>query len=203
MRIGIIGAGNIGGTIGRAWAMQGHDILFGVRDPATAQMESLLDSIAGNARAVSIEDAGRFGEAVLLAVPGAAVGDLMPRVREHLPGKIVLDATNNVRGPVMNSLATIHENVPTARLYRVFNSIGWENFAHPTIHGEQIDHFYCGPGGRDQVIVDDLVADVGVRPVYVGGLDKAELLDNLTRLWFTLAYDRELGRRLALKMLRD
>ncbi|MCB0226794.1 MAG: hypothetical protein KDI02_24070, partial [Anaerolineae bacterium] len=98
-------------------------------------------------------------------------------------------------------IATITAAAPQAKLFRAFNTLGWENFETADLGGTQIDLFYCGESGADRETVDQLIADVGLRPIYIGGLDKAPVLDALTRLWFTLAYEQGYSRRLAFKML--
>lgn len=81
--------------------------------------------------------------------------------------------------------------------------LGWENFATPVFKGIRADLFYCGDGGEERAAVDTLIAEIGLRPVYIGETEKNHLIDNLTRLWFTLALEQGRGRHLALKMLAD
>ena len=91
---------------------------------------------------------------------------------------------------------------PAARLIRTFNSLGWENFADPEIGGEQIDLFYCGdPAAR--AVTEQLIADVGLRPVYLGGVETATALDGMTRVWFILVFGQNKGRHIAFKMLSE
>lgn len=66
MKIGIIGAGNIGGSLGRVWGKRSHDIVFGVRDQAKTQ--PLVDEIGANARADTLPAAAQFGEIVVIAL---------------------------------------------------------------------------------------------------------------------------------------
>ncbi|MBL8119868.1 MAG: NAD(P)-binding domain-containing protein, partial [Anaerolineae bacterium] len=73
MRIGIIGAGNIGGTLGKAWSDRGHEVVFGVRDPHSPKTQKALNETGGQVQAVRFEDAAAFGEVLVLAVPWAAV----------------------------------------------------------------------------------------------------------------------------------
>jgi predicted dinucleotide-binding enzyme len=81
--------------------------------------------------------------------------------------------------------------------------LGWENFAEPVIDGQQVDLFYCGDDGPAQPIVHDLIADIGLRPVYIGDVQLAGAIDGLTRLWFALALQQGYGRHLGFKMLID
>ena len=199
--VAVIGAGNIGGTLARKWAGAGHHVTFGARDPQKSTLTGLADEIG--ARATTIGEAIRANEAVLFAIPGAAMAETVPAVAADLDGKIVIDATNNVRGEVMHSAAAIAEAAPSASYFRAFNSLGWELFEEPTVGGTQADLFYCGPEGEPRATVERLVADVGLRPVWVGGPEEVETVDGVLRLWFTLVVKRGLGRRLAFKMIRD
>ncbi|HZD57058.1 MAG TPA: hypothetical protein VE136_10065, partial [Anaerolineales bacterium] len=78
-----------------------------------------------------------------------------------------------------------------------------ENFAEPIVGDTQADLFYCGVAGEAQHIVEKLISDVGMRPIYVGDLDQAPAVDALLGLWVTLAVKQGRGRHLAFKMLRE
>lgn len=189
MRIAVIGAGKIGGTLGGRWEAAGHEVLYGLRD---------LSRKEGGR---SIADALKGGEAVLLAIPGAAVVDLAREHAKALDGKVVIDATNNFRAPSMHSWSELSSLLPRASLYRAFNSYGWDVFANPSLGGEQPDLFYAGPDGPGQEATEKLIADAGLRPIRVGGTDAADVVDGVLRLWFTLAQSR--GRRIAFKLISD
>jgi 8-hydroxy-5-deazaflavin:NADPH oxidoreductase len=198
MKMGIIGAGNIGGTLGQKWAFAGYEVRFGVRDPNDPEYADLhrVGSIGDVCAAVS------FGEVVVLALPSGAVASFASTYAGVLAGKIIIDATNDFSRPVMNSLNVLAEVVPGARLVRAFNTLGWENFANPVIGGMQIDLFFCGdPSVRSSI--EELITAVGLNPVYIGGTESAALLDGITRLWVTLARGQGYGRRIAFKLLEE
>lgn len=208
MDIAILGAGNIGGTLGVKWAQAGHRVIFGVRDAGSPKVQALLDAAAnsaagGSAAADSLEAACAFGEAVLVALPASAVAGAMQACGNLLAGKLVIDATNKFGQPVINSLDEIGAHAPGAHLYRAFNALGWENFEHPVVGGVQADLFYCGPDGEGTAKVDQLIEQVGLRPIRVGGPDQAQVVDNLGALWVQLAFRRGMGRRMALKLISD
>ena len=92
MKIGILGAGNVGGNLGRLWAARGHEIVFGVRDPNGDKIRALFGTIGGSARAASIREAAAFGEAVALAVPWAVVPETLAQTGDWA-GKILIDST--------------------------------------------------------------------------------------------------------------
>ncbi|MCB9100600.1 MAG: NAD(P)-binding domain-containing protein [Anaerolineales bacterium] len=202
MKITVLGAGNIGATLGKKWAAQGHDVIFGVRDVTAAKYQTLLETMTGQAAVAPTVEAAAAAEVIVLAIPGAAVNETLAQLGSTLADKIIIDATNQISQADMSAVATIAAAAPQAKLFRAFNTLGWENFETPELDSVQIDLFYCGESSAGQETVDQLIADIGLRPVYLGGLDKAPVLDALTRLWFTLAYEQGNGRRLAFKMLR-
>lgn len=201
MKITVLGAGHIGGTMGRKWAAAGHEVVFGVRDVSSPRVAALLEEIPGKVRAGNVADAVAFGDVVLVAIPYDAVAVIVATHADKLAGKIIIDATNKFGAPVVNNLETIRRAVPTARLFRAFNSLGWEIFARPRFGEVQVDHFYCGPDDEDRPAVEQLIADVGVRPIWVGGLESAPVVDALGTLWVTLAFRRGRGRNIAFKMI--
>lgn len=201
MEIAILGAGNIGGTLGRKWAKAGHTVLFGVREPEGEKVQALLAEIGQGATAVDIHQAISQTQVVLFAIPGQAMAETIAQLGAQLNGKILIDAANNVGQQPLNNLQTLRQAAPDSPLFRAFSTLGWENFAEPTLAGQQIDLFYCGDTGEAATAVGQLIHEIGLRPVYVGGVAQADLVDALTRLWFTLAFQQGKGRRLAFKML--
>jgi hypothetical protein len=91
-------------------------------------------------------------------------------------------------------------DAPDAAVFRAFNTMGWENFAEPSFDGIAADLFYCGPAARLEE-VEHVIRAVGLNPVRIGDIDTADVLDGLTRLWFTLAFAGGRGRRLAFRLL--
>jgi predicted dinucleotide-binding enzyme len=186
MKIAVIGAGNIGGTLGGKWAAAGHEVVYGVRSPGAPETAAIADAVAG-------------AEVVVLAIPGTAAKDAVASLGPALAGKVVIDASNDVQGS--GKLHALDELTDDAHPVRAFNTLGWENFADPVFDGITADLFYAAEEGHAKEVADRLIADIGLRPVWLGGADAFDLVDSLTRLWFTLAFQRKLGRRLAFKML--
>lgn len=196
MNIAVLGAGHIGGTIGKKWIQAGHAVTFGVRDPHDPQLPTRLGQAA---RFASLDAAIESGEVVLFAIPGPAMDAAIQENAPALGGKIIIDAANRMGGAAMNSLETFARYAPSAQVFRAFNSIGWENFENPQFGDTQADLLYCGPDGPARASVERLIDAVGLRPIWVGGADQAALVDSLTRLWFSLTKGR--GRHLAFKVL--
>jgi 8-hydroxy-5-deazaflavin:NADPH oxidoreductase len=188
VKIAVIGAGNIGSTLGGKWSDAGHEVVYGVRSPGKPGTASIPDAAAG---------AG----VVVLAVPGGAARDVIASLGSALAGKVVVDATNDVQGS--GKLHALDEPADGAHPVRAFNTVGWENLADPVVAGVQADLLYAAEEGTAKDVAERLIRDVGLEPVWVGGVDAFDVVDSVTRLWFTLAFQRKLGRRLAFKVLRE
>ena len=203
MKLGILGARVIGGTLGKKWVAAGHQVRFGVRHPDNAEVQALVQSLGSAASIGSVAEAVAFGDVVVFAIPGRAMDETISALGAALNGKIVIDAANKVGAPVMHSVSALTTHAPDALVFRAFNTLGWENFANPRFGDIQADLFYCGPAGEAQAAVESLIAAVGLRPVWVGGLDQIQLVDALGSLWFALALGQKRGRHLAFKLLSD
>ena len=192
MRIGIIGTGNIGGTLGAAFGRAGHQVTLGSRHPSgEAVPGARISDVAG-----ALADA----EVVLLALPAGALDDFLASQAGALAGRLVIDATNRIGAPVANAAAQLAEAAPTARYARAFNTLGWENFADPVFDGEPADLFFsCAQA--DRPVLEQLIADAGLRPAYLGE-GKQDVVDGALPLWFALVQAGGGNRRLAFRVLR-
>lgn len=195
MRIAVIGTGNIGGTLGRAFARAGHDVAFGSRSPGSDEVRA--DTAA---RVTDVGSALADAGVVALALPGPAVDELLAGHSAGLAGRLVLDCANRIGGSgPANSHDAITSKVPGVRYARVFNSLGWENLAEPQFGDTRADMFYSAPES-DEATVAQLIEAVGLRPVYLGD-GQQEVVDGVLRLWFALVVGRGHGRHLAFRTL--
>ncbi len=194
MDIAVIGTGNIGTTIGRALARAGHAVVFGSRHPADEQVER-----GKGMRVAETASAVEGGDAVVIAIPGSAVEAFATEHGTRLGGKLVIDASNKMGDPVANSHRAVESHAPGARYARTFNCVGVEILQDPIFQGEPADMFVSCLDD-DRAVVEGLVRDVGLQPVFVG--DDAGLVDGVFRLWVALAMSQGLGRQLAFRTLR-
>jgi predicted dinucleotide-binding enzyme len=194
VRIGIIGSGHIGGTLGAALARAGHQVKFGSRHPQkdTEVIEGTEVTDLGGALA----DA----EVVLLALPGGAVDGFLAEHAGSLDGKLVIDATNQMGTAVTNAAAQVGRAAPTARYARAFNTFGWENLAEPLFEGVPADQFFsCRQ--EDRAVVEELITAAGLHPAYLGE-DRQDVVDGVLPLWFALVQANGGRRHVALRVLR-
>ena len=191
MDVAVIGTGFVGGILGRALARAGHRVTFGSRHPGDR-------SVAGDtaAEVASVGDTLAAAGVVILALPGAAVGELGAGHAGALAGKLVIDATNRMGAPVGNGRA---ELPPTVRYVRAFNTLGGENMEHPNFADGPADMFFSAPDA-DRAAVEAIIEGVGLRPVFLGE-DQEALVDALFQVWIALAMKQGRGRRLALRLI--
>ena len=209
MKIGILGAGNVGAALARVWAAKGHQVMFGVPNPKSERVSKALAELGGKARAGTNAEAAAFGEVVALAVPWPAAEEAI-RSSGNLTGKVLIDCTNPLSAD-FKSLAIGHsisagERVADwahgARVVKAFNSIGAVNYGNADFAGQRADGFYCGDDAAAKSAVKGLVTDAGLNPVDVGPLRNARLLEPLAMLWIDLAVFQGWGPNHAFKLLR-
>jgi predicted dinucleotide-binding enzyme len=196
--IAIIGSGNIGGTLGRAFARAGMDTVFGSRRPGECDAPG-----ATSARVANVSEALIGAHIVVLAQPGGVVVEFLREHAAALDGTLIVDTANRFSDPALNSAADVTALVPGARYARAFNSVGWENLADPVYRGVHGDHFFSCEAD-DEAAVAELVEAVGLRPICLGP-GQSELVDSVLRLFIALALEsgRNLGRHIGLRVLTD
>jgi 8-hydroxy-5-deazaflavin:NADPH oxidoreductase len=194
----VVGAGPVGRTLAGIWDSAGHHVVLAVRDPNDpkhAAIRARLPLVA--LRALPPADA------TLLAIPGPAVAEFVSDQVDRLDGRLLIDATNNLTGGALHQLFLLGTQLPSSVVYRAFNTFGWETF-RSEIAGEQPDLLYSGPDPGQRELVESLVGDTGMRPIYVGdGVPAADALDGLSRLWWLLAFRRGLDHTVAMRLLGD
>ncbi|HVR98639.1 MAG TPA: NADPH-dependent F420 reductase [Thermoanaerobaculia bacterium] len=208
MRIGVIGAGSVGGTLGRRWAQRGHEVMFGVRNPQDPKVQKLLGESEG-ATAGSLAEAAAFGEVVVFATPWGDTRNALVNAGD-LTGKVVFDATNpltsDLSGLAVGGDTSAAEQIagwaPGARVVKVFNTTGANNMADPVFDEQPATMFYCGDDDEAKAVAARLAADLGFEPIDAGPLREARLLEQLALLWIHLAYSQKMGRSIAFKLLR-
>jgi NADPH-dependent F420 reductase len=209
MRIAIIGAGNVGGTLGKMWAAKDHEVAFGVRRPNDAQVQAILTATGNRARATSVKDAVTGGEIVVLATPWSATESAIKEGGE-LRGKVIVDATNPLKSD-LSGLAIGHSTsaaeqvagwAPGARVVKAFNTIGAVHMADPRFGTQRASMFICGDDTSAKATVAHLAGELGFDPVDCGPLTQARLLEPLAMLWISMAYAYGAGPNIGFALLR-
>ena len=180
-KIGIIGAGHIGGTIGELWVKAGHPVFFSSRHPE--ELKDLVARLGPLAQSGTVDQAIAFGDVVFIAVPYGALPEIGKQYGKALAGKIVLDANNAVAsrdGPIADEVErdgvglTSQKYLPGTRLVRAFNTLGFMIFAREA--NRRAPRMAVPIAGDDEEAVQvaaALVRDAGFDPVEVGKLADA------------------------------
>jgi predicted dinucleotide-binding enzyme len=178
LKIGVIGSGRIGGTLGELWLKAGHEVMFSSLD--LAHDKALAARLGGKAHAGSSRQAAAFGEVLLFAVPYGALPQLGRDLAAEIRGKVAIDACNPFAsrdGEVATwarekgaGLASA-ELLQGARIVRAFNAIGYSrlpDFARR--QGERTGMPMAGDDAGAIAVASRLVRDIGLEPVVVGPL---------------------------------
>ena len=202
MKIGVIGSGRIGGTLGSLWVEAGHEVLFSSRHPQ--ELEELAKRLGPNARVGMPREAAVFGEVVLVSVPYHAVPQIGRDFAEELAGKVVLETGNPYpsRDGEMAVIARARgtgicsaEFLPGVRLVRAFNTIPYYDLRSEARRpGDRVAIPLAGDDPQALEVASQLVKDAGFEPVVVGPLSCAKDFDFGTSVY---------GRALTARALRQ
>lgn len=179
MRIGIIGSGKIGASAARRFVAAGHEVaLANSRGPET--LVELADEVGPQAQPATIEEAARFGDVVLVAIPFGRHTDLPA---DALAGKIVIDANNyyasrdghiaELDDGSTTSSELLAAHLPGARVVKAFNTIYWETLrdgARAESGDEPTVVVLAGDDAEAKATVSRLVEDIGFAPLDHGNL---------------------------------
>ena len=176
LKIGIIGSGHIGSTIGGFWVKAGHPVLFSSRHPE--ELKTLTDGLGPLAEAGTVEDALAFGDAIFLAVPYKAVPQIANDYAPKFAGKVVLDAGNAVAARDGEDLVketrekgignTTAAYLPGAHVVRAFNSMSVAFFIKESHRaGEPMAIPIAGDDAHAVAVAAQLVRDAGFEAVAV------------------------------------
>lgn len=178
MKIAILGSGRIGGVAARLFVAAGHEIaIANSRGPES--LRELVAELGPKAHAMTLTDAARFGDVVLLAVPWHMEEALPPA--EVLRGKIVMDAMNpyNPAGGFFDlggstSSEIVLRRMPGARLVKAFNTIYYEHLATRGRKDVPLEDrhaiYIAGDDAQAKEIVAGLIREIGFAPVDTGSL---------------------------------
>jgi len=187
MRIAILGAGNVGGGLGRAFAAAGHDVVFGVRDPESTKTQSALADIP-DAVAASPGDAVEGADVIVFAVRPVAINATVAEL-PPLAGRIVIDAMNrfDAESGAHSTTQDLAGLLPGAKLVKAFNTVGFENYTTAAGRSVPAAMFIAGDDADAKRAAMALAAEIGFRPEDAGGLANAKVLEEMVKVWMALA----------------
>ncbi|MHA2787561.1 NADPH-dependent F420 reductase [Corynebacterium sp. S7] len=179
MIIGVIGAGSLGSSVGRALSEGGHEVIFSSRHPAR------LRPLAG-IRVATVEEAAEQADVLLLSTPYRALPSVARTLNPYITGKVIIDATNpnpsdyddlseTSRRDGMG--VTTQRYLPEARVVRAFSSINAWNVVSSRNDAQPLGVPVAGDDKEAVALVEKLVRDAGCAPVTTGDLESGRIFE--------------------------
>ena len=192
MKIGIIGKGHVGSALASGLSRGGHEVKFGHRDPKEP-----------------VDVAANWGEAIILAVPYESVADAAKAIGSAADGKTLIDVTNAVSqdmdlaiGFTTSAAEELQKKLPRAHVVKAFNTVFARNQSTGRLGDVQLTLFVAGDDVGAKQTVLKLARDIGFDPLDVGPLKVARYLEPMGMFMINLAFDRGLGTKMGLKLVR-
>ena len=209
MKIAILGAGNVGGALARAYASLGHNIFFGVQDPNAEKNQKLLKSTGQGAKVRTVAEAVNFGKIIVLSLPWGVTQTVLKSI-ESFKGKLIIDCTLPIAadfsgltvGHTKSGAEQVESWAKGAKVYKAFGQTGFETMADPKRFEGTPVMFVCGSDPASRSTTVELVNELGFDGIDIGELSVARLLEPYGFLWVHLAYKVGLGRDIAFALLR-
>lgn len=186
-KIGIIGSGRIGGSLGIMFAKAGYEVFFSSRHPET--LAEIVREAGPGAHTGSVADAIAFSSVILLSVPLKALTEFDRATKASFRGKIVIDTSNpyperdgmiakEARKDPGGMGVFVARLLPGARIVRAFNTVYFEDLRTTTNKdGEAIGIPVAGDDAEGVRTAVALAEAIGLEPVVVGGLSSGKLFD--------------------------
>jgi len=195
MKIGILGSGVVGQTLGAGFAALGHEVKMGSREPGSERVQDWVARTGVLSSAGTFSDAAAFADLAVLATGWSGTDNAIhladPR---NLVGKVVIDATNPLAyaADAPPSLALgfndsggeqVQRLLPDSKVVKAFNTVGAPHMVNPDFPGGPPDMFICGNDTEAVAQVKDICERFGWSVIDIGGIEGARLLEPLAILW--------------------
>jgi len=215
MKIGILGSGEVGRSLGRGLAAHGHSVMIGSRTPAKPELAEWRKAAGAKASMGTFAEAAAHGELLLLCTNGAATESAIdlagPR---NFAGKVVIDVTNPLDfskgmppGLFVGTTDSLGERVqrklPEAKVVKALNIVGNATMVKPAMADGLPDMLIAGNDAAAKRTVGGLLKEFGWgEPIDVGGIDGARWLEAWVPLWVRIC--QSVGSwTVALRVLRS
>jgi len=185
--IAVIGTGQVAKALGPEFAAQGHDIVYGSRNPDSQKTKDIVALTPGNATARLPADSVRDASIVVLAVPGELVEEITLGLGD-LSGKIIIDPTNALEGDWETELSIgvstsngriIQDAAPGAFVVKAFSTLNWRQMVEP---GGDISILLAGDNDAAKAKVSELASAMDLQPIDVGDIDNARWIEGMAIL---------------------
>jgi 8-hydroxy-5-deazaflavin:NADPH oxidoreductase len=215
MKIGIVGSGKMGLSLGKLWYGKRHDIFFS--DISVEFARTAADSAGFNAQFGTLSQAASFADVLLLSIPYSSLRDVVGSISrlETIRNKTIIDCINPLSedynslliGHVTSVAEEISASFPKSlnvKVIKALNTIASPVFesGNTSFGNDKATMFYCGDDLDTKRTVSALIADLGFEPVDVGPLKNSRYLEPLAALIIQLAISQDMGTNIAIKLLK-
>ncbi len=193
MKVGILGSGDVGKTLGKGFISRGHEVKIGSRDPK--KLEAWVKENGAKASSGSFADAAKFGELLVFAGLGSAAEEIFAQAgKESFEGKVVIDASNPLKNepgkmPTLyvghtDSLGEqIQRMLPKSHVVKAFNIVGNAYMVDPKFVGGPPDMMIGGDDKGAKEKVSEILKSFGWNVVDLGGISASRYLEPMCIAW--------------------
>jgi len=196
MRIGIIGSGDVGQTLGTAFLTEGHEVMLGTRNPGKEEVKKWKQANP-KGQCSTFGVTAQFGDILVLAVAGSVAESAIKQAgTSHFTNKILIDVTNPIAAappqdgvlsvftkPNESLMEQLQKLIPQAKLVKAFNSVGNAQMYKPTVKGGPPTMFICGNDEKAKQTVSDILTVFGWETADMGKAIAARAIEPLCILW--------------------
>lgn len=195
MKVGMLGSGGVGQSLGLGFASLGHEVMMGSRNPGKNEIKSWRARVGAKASAGTLAQAAAFGDLAVLATQWSGTENAIRLAGpDHLAGKVLIDATNPllVLPKALPALAVgggdsageqVQRWLPKARVVKAFNTVNHAHMVKPSFPGGPPDMFICGNDAAAKKLVSGICRDFGWGVIDMGGIEAARLLEPLALIY--------------------
>jgi predicted dinucleotide-binding enzyme len=212
MKIGIIGSGIVGQTLGTGLAGLGHEVKLGTREPSSEKVQEWLAKAGANASAGTFDEVATFGEVIILATHWDGTENALRLAgAENLAGKVLIDATNPLKfGPTGPDLAigftdsageSVQRWAADSKVVKAFNIVPAALMVDAALLGETADMFIAGNDEEAKQTTTEILKAFGWSVVDMGSIEESRLIEPLGMLWIK-HYFRTKNWQHAFKLIR-
>lgn len=196
MKVGIIGSGQVGQVLAKAFLSEGHRVMLGTRDTSKNEVVKWVkENPSGQSGTFS--ETAKFGELLVLATLGSAAEEAVKLAGlENFNKKVVIDTTNPIApnpptNGVLHYFTTLESSLmeklqsvmPEAKLVKAFNSVGNIFMYKPNFKAGRPTMFICGNDEAAKKTVSDVLTTFGWEPEDMGRVESARAIEPLCILW--------------------
>ena len=192
MKVAILGSGDVGQALAKAFKSEGHEVQLATRDTKSDKAKSIKDELGIQVR--TFAQVAEWCELAVLCVLYTALEDVVTEVRDHLKDKVVIDVTNPLDlsagmppslliGTNDSAGEEVQRKLPQAKVVKALNSVGNGHMYKPHFGDESPTMFYCGNDKGAKEVVHTILLSFGWSPVDIGDITGSRELEPLCILW--------------------